>query len=149
MMRMNPVSRAITYPFRRFSATMRDVNLSGRTKTVFATVVFVSVFGYGGYNAYLMDKLQKSSSSLVKGLGYYIRHDPRTTDLVGVDAAVVDYSASGELNLIKGVADISFVMKGEKGPTNVHYTGHRERGDWISSRFDVVPESNPDKAVSL
>lgn len=139
------IVQKVIYPF-RLARSYIDVN-NGTGKWIYSSIIFSIVFGFGGYRVYNIDRQQKTNSTLVKGLGHYLRKDPKALDLLGSHIAVDDYSAYGKINAIKGFADVTFAVTGEKDKAIVKYKGAREAGDWISEIFTVTPISNPDRKI--
>ncbi len=82
----------------------------------------------------------KSNNSLFRGLIYKLKTDNDIIDLIGQD---IEYDSTtrvkGSVNVIKGVADIEFKVKGTKGWANVKFVGERYKNTdfWVSKVFTV------------
>lgn len=82
----------------------------------------------------------KSKNSLFRGLIYKLKTDNHNIDLIGQD---IEYDSrtrvKGSVNVIKGVADIEFKVKGTKGLATVKFVDERYKNTefWVSSVFTV------------
>lgn len=70
---------------------------------------------------------------------FHLRHDEKIKNLLG-DGVILDGVPTGDLNNVKGVADIKFGIKGANGSAGVEFKGKKDPGGsdtWEYERFVV------------
>ncbi|TPX67342.1 hypothetical protein SpCBS45565_g03857 [Spizellomyces sp. 'palustris'] len=89
---------------------------------------------YGGINS------QKAHSGIFKAVLFHLRHDEAAQSLLG-DNIQHDPkrhpSVKGTVNMLKGKADIEFLVEGSKGTGLVRFRGVRGEDDWTSQVFTL------------
>ncbi|KAJ3213370.1 hypothetical protein HDU67_002952 [Dinochytrium kinnereticum] len=83
---------------------------------------------------------QRSSSPIIKGVIFHLRHNKKMEELLGSDIQIdKKQQFKGKVNHFKGHADVEFRIVGSKGDGDVFYKGRRTQPDvWTSEVFDVV-----------
>ncbi|KAJ3106594.1 hypothetical protein HDU97_005959 [Phlyctochytrium planicorne] len=107
-----------------------------------APFVAVATAGLGFWAHVVLNGIdsQKTSSPIVKGVMFHLRHNNRMAELLGQDIHIdKKVACKGQVNHFKGHADVEFKVVGSKGDAQVVYKGRRTEPDlWTSEIFDVI-----------
>ncbi len=106
------------------------------------------VFGLSGLGIwyYMFNtnmKSQKHGNTLFKGIMFHLRQQPHVVETLGAPIKFDEHKAiKGDVNMIKGAADIEFVVSGSKSPAIVHFKGHRvnQGHQWESTDFSLITD---------
>jgi hypothetical protein len=113
------------------------------------TMGALSVTGLGIWVKMYLDSVdgQKRSSNLFKGVMLHLRSDPQAQQLLG-NHIRCDGGIDGKISVLKGVADVTFTVKGDVGSGLVKFEGRRINGtvDWKAIVFDVI---TPSQTISV
>ncbi|KAJ3011350.1 hypothetical protein HKX48_006880 [Thoreauomyces humboldtii] len=84
---------------------------------------------------------QKSHTGIFKAVMFHVRHDARAAQLLGSDILhdpLTHPAIKGRANMMKGNADVEFVVAGDKGEGTVRFRGRRQGEVWVSETFDLT-----------
>lgn len=107
------------------------------------TVVFGAFVAAGAAfwidTIYKSSQSQKSHNTLFRGLIYHLNESPHITRILGSPVVHCGDRVDGSVNIIKGVADLAFNVRGDKQAAVVKFVGMRQprRDSWQSNEFTL------------
>ncbi|KAI8922295.1 cytochrome oxidase assembly protein 1 [Powellomyces hirtus] len=109
--------------------------------------------GLGWWTSVVLQNInsQKAHSGIFKAVIYHIRHDQQAREMLGDEIThdtKLHPSVKGKINMLKGNADVEFVVEGSKGLGMVHYRGRRGQDEWDSEIFTLT-DSKGAKTLDL
>ena len=134
-----------------------NLNMSGQAwrfkfKRFMRTPIVYFGLGVAGFTFWwttyaTANNIQTSHTSLFKGIMFFLRHNPQALELLGPNISYQDFKhprIKGHIGTIKGIADVEFIVEGEKGQGKVHFKGNRVPGGdgWKSSIFTLKKDNH-------
>ena len=130
--------------------------LTTRIKRIASRPVVVGLLAFSGGAFWVQTVIdnfnaQKCHSSIFKSLIYELKRNPASTSLFGPDLHYDPKKHSrvkGNIDSLKGIADVEFTVQGSQGLGKVKFVGHRYKNTdfWVSKELVLT---KGDKIISL
>jgi hypothetical protein len=100
--------------------------------------VAVPAIAFWANTYYKTSQIQKSHNSIFRGIIFFLNNNKEALELVG-PCKHDGMPVKGNVNIIKGIADIEFNVEGLDGPALVRFKGNRlkNKDSWESDTFTV------------
>jgi hypothetical protein len=113
------------------------------TRNLVASVLLSGGIGYWIYSLNNHKKTLISSNTLFKSLKSHLKSSSLVKSLLGNSLEFPVQQVDGTLNIIKGISDITFLVKGDKSSGIITFKGRKiSENQWESQVFKLETQNS-------